>query len=48
MSIMLFFLGLSLGIIFGWIGMALALNFRLLWHGPDGQSSLSRQRLSKP
>ncbi len=47
MSIMLFFFGLSLGIVFGWIIVALLINFRLLWHGLVDHGSLSRQGLSK-
>ena len=47
MSITLFFLGLSFGVIFGWIGKALMFNFRLLCHGPIDQVGLSRQGLSK-
>jgi hypothetical protein len=40
------FLGLSLGVIFGWIGRTMVFNFRLLWHGPIDQDCLSRQGLS--
>ena len=47
MSIMLFFSGLSLGMVFGWITVALLINFRLLCHGLVDHGSLSRQGLSK-
>ena len=47
MSSMLFFFGLSLGIVFGWIILALLITFRLLWHGLVDHGSLSRQGLSK-
>jgi len=47
MSIMLFFSGLGLGIVFGWIIVALLINFRLAWHGTVDQGSLSRQELAK-
>ena len=46
MSIMLFFFGLSLGVVFGWITMALLINFRLVWLGAVDHGSLSRQGLS--
>ncbi|MGA7576946.1 MAG: hypothetical protein ACLQUW_03770 [Desulfobaccales bacterium] len=46
MSMTLFFLGLSLGVIFGWIGTSLLANFRLLLHG-SVDDDLSRPGLSK-
>ncbi len=47
MSIMLFFSGLGLGMVFGWITVALLINFRLVWHGAVDQGSLTRQGLAK-
>jgi len=47
MSIKLFFFGLSLGIVSGWIILALLINFRLLWHGLVDHGRLSRQGPSK-
>ena len=45
MSVTLFFSGVGLGMIFGWIIVALLINFRLLWQGHvDG---LARQGLAK-
>ena len=46
MSMTLFFLGLILGVIFGWIGTSLLANFWLLLHGPV-DDDLSRPGLSK-
>jgi hypothetical protein len=46
MSSMLFFFGLSMGIVFGWISMALLINFRLVWHGLVDHGSLSRQGMA--
>jgi hypothetical protein len=47
MSSMLFFFGLCMGIVFGWISVALLINFRLVWHGPVEHGSLSRQGMEK-
>ncbi len=45
MSVTLFFSGVGLGMVFGWIIVALLINFRLLWQGQvDG---LARQGLAK-
>ncbi|MGD0827102.1 MAG: hypothetical protein ABSA09_03330 [Desulfobaccales bacterium] len=47
MSIMLFFCGLSLGVVFGFITLAPLINFRLVWLGAVDHGSLSRQGLAK-
>jgi hypothetical protein len=47
MSITLFFFGLIMGIVFGWITLSLLINLRLIWHGPVDQGSLSRQGLTE-
>jgi len=45
MSVTLFFPGVGLGMVFGWIIAALLVNFRLHWQGHvDG---LARQGLAK-
>ena len=43
-----FFLGLGLGVICGWIGMALVANLRLLWQGPIVQGIPGRPGLAHP
>ncbi len=47
MSSMLFFFGLSMGIVFGWISMALLINLQMVWHGPVDHDSLSRHGMAR-
>lgn len=47
MSITLFFSGLGLGMVFGWITVALLINFRRIWQGAVDPGSQGRQELAK-